>query len=355
MKILFITPYPSEGASNRYRVEQYLPYLKDNGFEYSVSPFVSSDFYRIIYKKGHLLKKAYYFFKGLLKRVLDTVSARQYDVIFIHREACPLGPPFFEWLLHKFNKFIIFDFDDAIFMQNFNPANRLYSFMKFPSKTKSIIKMSSSVIVANRFLEDYARKYNSNVHIIPTVIDTEKFVPSKKNRSLVVIIGWIGSPTTAPYLRIIFNALQKLRKSHDFVLKVVGAGENISVKGVQVDNVDWRLKTEIEDFQGIDIGVYPIMNNPWAFGKAGFKAIQYMSVAVPVVASPVGITKEIIQDGVNGFLAASEEGWIEKLSALIENEGLREKIGLAGRKTVEEKFSVKVNAPKFVEIIKGSR
>ena len=350
MKILFITPYSSEGASNRYRVEQYLPYLKDNGFEYSVRPFVSSEFYRIIYKKGHMLKKIYYFYKGLIKRMADVFDAAQYDIIFIHREACPLGPPFFEWAMHRLNKPIIFDFDDAIFLRNFNPANSIYRYLKFPSKTNAIIRMSSAVIAANTFLKEYAQKFNSNVYIIPTSIDTKKFCVSRKN-SDELVIGWVGSPTAAPYLKIIFGAMQKLSSSYNFILRIVGAEKEISIPGVKIENIEWQLNREIQDFQNIDIGIYPLHDIMWTKGKAAFKAIQYMSVGIPVVASPVGMTKELIKEGENGFLAGSEAEWVDKIARLIESPDLRRQIGLAGKRTVEEKYSVGVNASKFIEII----
>ncbi len=347
MNILFLVPYPEEGPSNRYRIEQYLPYLRQLGHYYWVRPFWNSRAYRILYKNGYYFKKAFYFFLGTLNRFIDILAVFKYDVVFIHRESYPFGPPFFEWLIHKFKKPIIFDFDDAIFLQNFNPANRIYRFLKFSSKTKKIVNMSSAVIVANKFLEEYALRYNSRVYIIPTSIDTEKFTIKKRDAGKLVI-GWIGSPTTSPYLNIIFDAMRKLSGRYDFVFKIVGAGKPVVIKGVNIQNCDWQLEREILDFQSIDIGVYPLPDTLWVRGKAAFKAIQYMSVGVPVVASPVGMAKEIIQDGVNGFLAGSDEEWVKKISILIEDRDLRARIGLEGRKTAEQKFSVKAN----VEILK---
>jgi len=349
MKILFITPYSSEGASNRYRVEQYLPYLRKDGFDYHISSFVSSEFYKIIYKKGHIFQKAYYFLKSFLERISNIITLHRYDIVFIHREACPFGPPLFEWLIYKAKKPIIFDFDDAIFLENFNPVNSFYRFLKFPSKTKHIIRMSKAVIVANRFLKEYADKFNKNVYVIPTCVDTEKFNVSKKNNDPLVI-GWVGSPTTAPYLDIIFHVMRRLSRKYDFIFKIVGAGEDIFIKEVKVENFAWQLSREAEDFKSMNIGIYPVSDTLWACGKAGFKAIQYMSVGAPVVASPVGMIKEIIQDGVNGFLAGTEDEWVEKISRLIEEPGLKEKIGLAARETAENKFSVKVNVPKYLQI-----
>lgn len=352
MKVLFIVPYSSEGPSNRFRVEQYLPYLKENGFDYCLRPFVSSEFYKIIYKKGRFLKKFYFFLKALCGRMRDIFLARQYDIIFIHREACPYGPPIFEWLFSKFRKPIIYDFDDAIFLQNYNLANRFYRFLKFPSKTREIIKMSSSVIVPNIFLKEYACKFNKYVYIIPTPIDTDKFKIAERPSSKLTI-GWVGSFTTAPYLEVVFNPIQRLSEKYDFVLKIVGAGNKIYIPGVKVENCDWELEKEVQDFQNIDIGVYPLIDSLWVRGKAGFKAIQYMAVGGPVVASPIGMTKELIQDGINGFLAKTEDEWVQKLSVLIEDAALRRKIGLEGRKTVEEKYSLKVNAPVLLALIKN--
>lgn len=353
MKILFIVPYSSEGASSRYRVEQYLPYLRREGIGYDIRPFAFEKFYKILYVKGKYFIKIFYFVIALLNRIFDIVRLYRYDVVFIHREACPIGPPVFEWLVYKFKKQIIFDFDDAIFLQNYNPINSIYKILKLPSKTNSIIKMAQTVIVANKFLEEYAFRFNKNVYVIATPIDTDKFNISKRNNSGRLTIGWIGSPTTAVYLKIIYGAMQSLGRKYDFIFKIVGADQNIYIPGVVVENQEWQIDREISDFQSIDIGIYPLPDTLWAKGKAGFKAIQYMACGIPVIASPVGITKEIICDGTNGFLAQDENDWISKMSRLIENSDLRINIGLEGRKTVEEKFALRINSPKYMEIIKS--
>lgn len=350
MKILFIVPYSQEGASNRYRVGQYLPYLKAKEISYDVRPFVFDEFYKILYLKGRCFKKIIYFLRALLFRIIDIFRLYKYDVVFIHREACPFGPPIFEWFIYALGKPIIYDFDDAIFLPNYNPINRFYRFLKFPSKTQKIIKMSSCVIVANGFLQEYACKFNSRVYIIPTAVNTERFGVVEKSSDKIVI-GWIGSPTTEPYLKLVCNAMQILSQKYSFIFKIVGAGNKIFIPNVEIENYEWQLEKEISDFKSIDIGIYPLPDTTWARGKAGFKAIQFMAVGVPVVASPVGMTEELIQDGVNGFLASSDEDWVKKISMLIENLLLRKKMGLAGRRTIEEGFSVKVNAPKYLKII----
>ena len=352
MRILFIVPYSSEGASNRFRVEQYLPFLKAEGLEYDVRPFVTQRFFKILYLKGKNIRKILYFIQALWNRVLVICEARKYDLIFIHREACPIGPPIFEWMICKFKKPIIFDFDDAIFLQNLSSANRIYGFLKFPSKTQAIIKMSKAVIVANRFLEEYARRFNPRVHVIPTSIDTEKFMV-KETASKRLSIGWVGSPTTFPYLHSLSGVIKELSMKYDFIFKIIGGGENFYITGVNIESRDWKLEEEIANFQGIDIGIYPLSDTIWARGKAAFKAIQFMSMGIPVVASPVGMNKELIQDGVNGFLASSDEEWVNKISNLIRDEGLRQRIGLTGRRTIEECYSVKVNVSKYIDVLMG--
>lgn len=357
MKIFFIVPYPTEGPSNRFRVEQYFPYLEKQGIEFKVRPFISSGFYKILYKKGYNLKKTIFFTISLFNRFIDLVRLLPYDVIFIHRESCSFGLPVFEWIISKMKKHIIYDFDDAIFLKNISPSNKFLSLFKYPGKVKKIIKMSDHIIVSNKYLENYAKKFNPKVSVIPTPIDTEKFLfDGSKNLTVnknKIVIGWIGSSTTATYLRALYSACSRLSEKYDYTFKIVGAGVEIDLPGVDVENKEWRLEGEYEDYKSLDIGVYPLLDDEWAKGKAGFKAICYMAAGVPCVASPVGVNKEIIEDGVNGFLANTEEEWIEKLSFLIENPVLCEKVGLAGRKTVEERYSVKVNAPRYLEVLQS--
>jgi len=137
---------------------------------------------------------------------------------------------------------------------------------------------------------------------------------------------------------------------HNLVLKIIGGTYNPI--GIHTNNIKWSLDTELAEMSEFDIGIMPLPDDEWAKGKCGLKALQYMAMGIPCVASPVGVNTEIIQDGVNGFLAKDEKEWIEKLSLLIKNSELRQRLGKAGRKTVEERYSVKVWAPRYVEIIK---
>jgi len=349
MRILFLVPYPTEGPSNRYRVEQYLPYLKENGIYYKVRPFMSSKYYNICYKKSRILLKALYFLQSVWRRASDVFNSFSYDVIFIHIEAFPLGPAFIEWFLSKIKKPIIFDFEDAVYL----PREGLNNFIKCPSKFFTIVKLSKHIIVCNDYLKEFLSKYNKNISVIPTSIDTDKFFPLVKDNSNKekVVIGWIGSHTTVSLLLKLENVLKHLAKRHDFILKIVGADKDIFMEGVDIINEAWTLDTELNSLKSIDIGIYPLPDNEWAKAKTPFKTIQYMSVGIPVVASRVAGNKSIVQDGENGFIVNSEDEWILKLSRLIENAELRKKIGLNGRKTVEGRYSLVRNGPVFLDIL----
>lgn len=351
MKVLFIVPYPTEGPSNRYRVEQYMPFLREHDIHCCLRPFITTEFYRILYAKGNTFKKCIYFLISSVKRFGDIIRALKYDIIFIHIEAFPFGPPLLELIFRAMGKSIIFDFEDAIYL----PVSQksLLRWLKFPGKFYLNMRLSSHVIVCNNYLKEKLCIYNPDITVIPTAIDTEKF-KSKANKAEIdsLLIGWVGSHTTLPCLKQLIPALRKLSKKHEFILKIIGGNSEVEIPGIEIINERWELEKEVENFASLDIGVYPLPDNEWAMAKTPFKTIQYMSVGVPTVASNVGGNKEIIEDGINGFLASNEEEWIEKLSLLIKNPELRQKLGAAGRETVKDRYSLKVNAPKLLEVLR---
>jgi len=355
MRVLFWVPYPTEGASNRYRIEQYLPYLKKGGINYFLHPFWSSSAFKILYKTGRHFTKFYYFILGTVYRIFDLVRIFRYDIVFIHREAYPIGGAFFETILSIFKKPFIFDFDDAIFLPASSPSNNFIERFKKPDKLATIITKSKYVIAGNPYLADFALQYNPRVCVIPTPIDTVNYYPNDKKHSDEVVIGWMGSTTTSHFLNMMRDTFIILSKRFPHIkIKVVGS--NFSIKGLSnIISKPWSLKEEIEDLRTFDIGIMPMPDNVWTNGKCGFKAILYMSMGIVCVCSRVGVNKEIITDGVNGFLADKEDEWIKKLSFLIEDPELRQRIAIAGRRTIEDKYSINVNAPKFLEIIYYTR
>lgn len=352
--MLAFSPVPVEGAGCRFRIAQYIPSLEARGFQVTVRPFYTREFFRLVYQPGRYGQKTAFMARQLLDRLISLSTRRQYDIVFLYREMFPVGPPLLEWAFSRpGGPAIVYDFDDAIFLPNTSETNRIVSFLKYPQKVATIIKRSDQVIAGNTYLADYARAHNDAVTVIPTCVDTTKLVPTQTpvDRAARPIIGWIGSPTTAPYLLGLADVLRRVAGAHPSVLRVSGAGRDVEMPGVDVSNLPWSLEQEVSLFNGCDIGVYPMPDDEWTKGKCGFKAIQFMSCGVPVVASAVGVNREIIEDGVNGYLASTEDEWVEKIGRLATDPGLRRRVGLAGRATVEERYSLRVNAPKMTETL----
>ena len=354
VKVLALSPIPEEGAGCRFRVSQYIPYLRDAGFDVTVSSFYSRDYFDIIYRPGNYLPKALGFGALTLRRINELFSMKQYDLVLLYREAIPIGPPFVERWIHRLGIPIVYDFDDAIFLPAVSDANKAFSFLKSAKRAAQILKISDQVSVGNEFLAAYARQFNEHVTVIPTAVDTTRFVPrhdkpSSNDRKLVV--GWIGSPTTFRYLESIADVLAEVSARHPFTLKVSGAGKAVNFPGVDVQVVPWSMADEVTLFNTCDIGVYPLPDDDWSRGKCGFKAIQCMACGVPVVAAAVGVNREIIEDGVNSFLASTPQEWVEKLLRLLRDAELRERMAVAGRRTIEERYSLHVTAPRLAAVM----
>jgi glycosyltransferase involved in cell wall biosynthesis len=353
-KVLFLVPYPSEGASNRIRVEQYIPYLESKGVACKVRPFMNRPFYKILYLPHRYLEKIFWFFICTVNRLFDLFRSASYDVIVVHREAYPFGEAFMEYMLHKLGKPIIFDFDDAIFLPNTSENNIYIDRFKKPGKIPKIIKMSSVVIAGNSDLAGYALRHNTRVVVIPSVIDTDIYVPVvHESGKKKIVIGWVGSNTTKRFLYDIKSALKELSSKYpDLQMEIVGA-DTYGLGLANVVNTPWSVKSEIEALKRFDIGIMPMPDNEWTRGKCGFKAILYMASGLPVVCSAVGANKEIVENGVTGFWATGIGEWTDKLSSLIEDRDLRERLGAAGRARAERYYSLNVCAPRFLKAING--
>ncbi len=355
MKVLFIVPYPTEAPSNRLRVEQYFPYLRQHGVEPILRPFMSSDLYNIRYAPGSMVRKVASLGASTMSRFLDVKRSEETDLIFIHREAFPVGGPFIEEKLALSGRPLIFDFDDAIYLLNTGVMSRTVGLLKRPSKTARIVNLATTIIAGNENLKAYASHYNSNIVVIPTPVDTDVFAPrpdgAGNGPTDRVVIGWMGSNTTAPYLKMVGDALAEVaRRYRNVEIRAIG-GSYVPQISPSLTIRRWTLDNELGDLHGFDIGIMPMPDTEWTRGKCGFKALLYMSCGVPPVCSPVGVTTDIVQDGESGLLATTTREWVEKLSMLVEDPALRRRMGQAGRQTVEEKYSLTAHAPRFLETL----
>ena len=357
VNVLALSPIPEEGAGCRFRIAQYIPALSEAGFDVTISSFYTPEFFRLVYRHGHHVQKAAGFLGLAWRRLRELLTVRNYDLVFLYREAVPIGPPVIERFIASRGIPIVYDFDDAIFLPAVSDANRAISFLKNPGRTATILRRSTRVVVGNEFLAKYARQHSAHVTVIPTAVDTSRFVPraaDARRTGARPIVGWIGSPTTFPYLEALSDILRDVATRHPFTLRVSGAGRQVSFPGLDVEDLPWSLADEVRLFNTCDIGVYPLTDDDWSRGKCGFKAIQFMSCGVPVVAAAVGVNREIIEDGVNGFLAATATEWVEKLERLLTDPALRTSFAAAGRRTIEARYSIDVTGPQLVAVFKGA-
>ncbi|KAA9332279.1 glycosyltransferase family 4 protein [Hymenobacter busanensis] len=354
MKILFLTPYPQgEAPSQRFRFEQYLPALRERGIEYAERSFLDLPTWRVLYKPGHTATKIWGIVKGFGRRLAVLPAVPAYDYVFIHREVTPIGPPIFEWIISKvLGKKIIYDFDDAIWMALTSKHNQMAAIVKWHSKVADICRWSYKVSCGNDFLCEYARQYNSRVVLNPTTIDTVHLHNRTKQQATDrVILGWTGTHSNIVYLATLMPVLRRLEEKYDFTFRVI-SNQDPQLELKSFDYLPWRKATEIDDLATFNVGVMPLEEqvSPLSLGKCGFKALQYMSLGIPAVASPVGVNTKIVTDGVDGFLCKDEEEWYQALARLIEDAQLRQRMGANAQRTVRERYSVVANTENFVRL-----
>jgi glycosyltransferase involved in cell wall biosynthesis len=290
---------------------------------------------------------------GACKTIASTPKASTVDFIFIHRETSPIGPPIIEWLIAKvLRKKIIYDFDDAIWLTDKITESRFENFIRWRSKVANICKWAYKISCGNDYLASFARKFNNNVVINPTTIDTENlhtqgFSEINKN---VLAIGWTGSTSTLKYLNQVESAIKIVQQKFNHVSFIVIADREPTLKVPSLKFIPWNKASEVQDLLNINIGIMPLPDDDWAKGKCGFKALQYLALGIPCIASPVGVNTRIIEHNKNGFLASTEADWVEYLSCLITNDHLRKQMGHAGRKKILDNYSVVSNGANFLSL-----
>jgi len=262
------------------------------------------------------------------------------------------GPPLLERLCRLLNPRLVYDIDDAVWVTPDGVDSAFQRLVDLDWLWK-VAAMSRHGIVGNAYLAEQVRGRSPETTIIPTCIDmdkhTQKTYPAPQPGAPVVL-GWTGLHTNVVNMQIIAPALQHLAARHPMRL-LVATGKPYALEGVQVDNRHWVPEHEIDYLQEPDIGLMPLLDTPSTRGKCAFKALQYMGVGTPCIVSPVGMNADIIEDGVNGFLASTPDEWIEKLGILMADPALRERMGRAARDTILNRYSHAANYPKLKTVI----
>jgi L-malate glycosyltransferase len=353
-KILVICPFPySLAAGQRLKYEQYFDHWRENGFDITMSSFLDIKAWEIIYKPGNYTAKILGALRGYMRRICDIFRIRRYDIVYVFMWVTPFGTSFYERLYRFLAKNLVYDIEDNVLMEKSNTINPLVKRLKSVGKTEHLIKTADHVITSSPFLNDHCLGINvkKSCTYISSSIDTNHFLPANSyTNDHKIVIGWTGTFSSMVYLDLLRNVLIELNKRCEFRLRVIGNFE-YELPGIDLEVIQWSKEKEVEDLQGIDIGVYPLFQNEWVLGKSGLKAIQYMAFGLPAVATNVGTTPLIIQHLENGCLVKTEADWIDTLETLINNPDLRKKLGKAARNTVLNKFSQDVVKLQYLSIL----
>jgi glycosyltransferase involved in cell wall biosynthesis len=345
INVLALTRYERLGASSRIRFLQYLPALEREGFAFDVQPLLDNDYVRSLYGgpkvgAGNLLH-AYWRRFGALRRRL------KYDVIWLEKEALPWLPTWMEIARLQGMPYVV-DYDDAWFHRY---ENHWLSPL-LGGKIDAVMQVADTVVAGNPYLARRARQAGAHrVEIVPTAIDLDRYhnlpaAPAGKT----LTVGWIGIPLNAHYLTIVEPALRAPAGEGRFSLHVVGAPVPDALAGIPAQSFPWTEDSEIERIAGFDVGIMPLHDTPWERGKCAYKLLQVMAAGKPVIASPVGANAQVVQHGVNGFLAETPAEWADALRRLADPD-LRRRMGEEARKIVENQYSTAVVHPRLAAIL----
>ncbi|MCI0532304.1 MAG: glycosyltransferase family 4 protein [candidate division Zixibacteria bacterium] len=353
---LFLVTSITESPGDRLRVGQFLPYLEKQGFQCRVSNFYSRKVYhQISGMKKPLVRFLFFVIWGLLKTTYALLfTARKCDLILIRKQSIPFAPWFYlKLLLDISDKPLIYDFDDAVFTYVDPERGKLATLLKNKlGKTDRLIQYSSTVIAGNEKLAEYAKKLNRRVALIPTAVDTDRLIPShKSDRNNQISVGWVGTLSTSPYLKSIKTVLLQLQRDLPQMIVRIITHRDARADFAEFDFQEWSQEREPELVSSLDIGLMPLPNNRWTEGKSGFKILLYFAVGIPAIVSPVGVNRQIVQNGENGLWAESDDQWYDSIKRLVMDFPLRNKMGAEGRKLVESKFSVKICVELFTNVI----
>lgn len=352
--VLFLTRYPIEGASSRYRVFQYLQYLDSLGISADVQSFMDRSMYELSMSPGRTGAKIWSTLKAILKRLWFLRGWHKYDALYLQRELFPIGPPIIEAALKKRGAVLLFDYDDALFIKKASRYNIAATMLRSADKTFELFRIVDCVVAGNDWLRDTAIKSGAaravTIEVAEDINRIGMHSPHTNNAPLT--IGWLGSPSTVKYLRLIEPALQRVAKRHPELRWEIMGGDNFEMDGVDWQVSRWSLIDELHALARFDIGLMPLPTEDWARGKSGGKARTYMAAGVVPVVSSIGYNCELIRHSETGFLCETLHDWEKYLNKAIENPDFRQNVALRARKEVEQRFDPKKVAERISQLLK---
>ena len=357
-KLLVICPFPrDEAAGQRLKYEQYFDLWEENGYMITVSSYMDTPMWNVTYQQGKYVEKILGLFRGHLRRLRDLYYISGYDIVYVFQWVTPFGSTLFERLIRRLSKRMIYDLEDNAMTVTNSNINHLVAIFKNPNKIEYLIKTADYVITSSPVLNDYCLLVNDKVKCtyISSSVNTDIFTPlNSYSNYKKITIGWTGTFSSKQYLDSLRNVFIELSKRCEFRLRVIG-NFKYEFPEIDLEVIQWSKENEVQDLQGIDIGVYPLFFDEWVLGKSGLKAIQYMAFGLPIVATDVGTTSKIISHLDNGLLVTTDEEWVEALEILVNDSALRRKLGTKARQEAVQGYSTNVIKTQYLSILNSLR
>ncbi|MFY9621673.1 MAG: glycosyltransferase [Pyrinomonadaceae bacterium] len=356
MEVLTLVPNRAGFApGQRGSIELWEDVLKPAGINLHWAPFETERLHEILYAPGHQFQKAAEMVKAYRDRMEVVDNLDDYDAVFVYREAALLGPAFFEKKIARRGLPIIYQLDDPLFVPYRSPSNGLWSYLKFFGKIADICRLAKVVMVNSTQIRSYVSQFNQNIWQVPSVVDTRRYVYRPElveSQPGEVCIGWSGSPTTVKNIQVISGALRRLAEQVAHRVHLIG-GTDFNLPGVNYTAQPWSAETEVEDLRKMQVGMVPLPLNEWNKWKFYMKTAQYLALGIPTVATPLGSNPEVIQHGVTGFLANSDDEWVEYLKRLIQDSGLRRRMSRAAAESAYQ-YTLAGNTEKIIGAFKAA-
>lgn len=356
MEVLALIPNQyGHAPGQRGSIELWERVLAPAGINIQYAPFETARLHEVLYHPGHYATKVKEMLRAYVDRLKLLGDLKRFDAVFVYREAALLGPALLEKMVARRGVPIIYQLDDPLFVPYMSPSNGYLSYLKFFGKIAEICRLAKVVMVNSTQIREYVSQYNQNIWQVPSVVDTKQYVfrPDLLEKQGEVCIGWSGSPTTIGNIRVIAGALQKLAQQIPHRVHLIG-GTAFDLPGVPYIAQKWSAETEVDDLRKMQVGMVPLPVNEWNKRKFYMKTAQYMALGIPAVATPLGSNPEVIEHGVTGFLADSDEEWIDYLSRLIKDHDLRARMSRAAAAAAKEKYSLEGNTGKIIEAFRAA-
>jgi len=357
MEVLALIPNQyGHAPGQRGSIELWETVLAPVGINIHYAPFETERLRSVLYSPGHYATKITEMLRAYADRLKLMGDLKRFDAVFVYREAALLGPALLEKMVARRGVPIIYQLDDPLFVPYTSPSNGYLSYLKFFGKISEICRLAKVVMVNSTHIREYVAQFNQNIWQVPSVVDTKQYVfrpDLLEQKTGEVCIGWSGSPTTMANIRVIAGALRTLAEQVPHRVHLIG-GTEFDLPGVPYTAQKWSAETEVDDLRKMQVGMVPLPVNEWNKRKFYMKTAQYMALGIPTVATPLGSNPEVIEHGVSGFLADSDEEWIEYLGRLIKDHDLRARMSRAAAAAAKEKYSLEGNTEKIIEAFRAA-